>query len=262
MTHDYAPTHNELQALYDKKYYRLGEPGWGPQLRLAKNYFTPDDVYEALLEKTIQPGWDWLDVGCGRDIFPDYPELAVELRERCNSIVGVDPDENVLENEYITQAFHGMIEDFDTEQKFDLVTLRMVAEHIANPSDALETLKDLTKPGGLLIILTPNKWSPMSIGAAITPFALHHPMKKVLWQTEAQDTFPTEYKLNTRKDLLKHTSENDFEEVLYTRLDDCRIFGSYKLLNRMELAICRGFNTLGLNTPENCILGMYRRKSV
>ena len=37
---------------------------------------------------------------------------------------------------------------------------------------------------------------------AMTPFALHQPIKRVLWRSEAKDTFPTTYKMNTRRELV------------------------------------------------------------
>ena len=50
--------------------------GWGPRMRLAFDYFTPDDQYEAIVAKLVKHGTWWADIGCGRDVFPSNPELA------------------------------------------------------------------------------------------------------------------------------------------------------------------------------------------
>jgi 2-polyprenyl-3-methyl-5-hydroxy-6-metoxy-1,4-benzoquinol methylase len=50
------------------------------------------------------------------------------------------------------------------EQSFDVVTLWHVFEHISNPSETLDEIHRILKPGGLLIIATPD------IGGAVAQF--------------------------------------------------------------------------------------------
>jgi hypothetical protein len=52
------------------KYGASGPTGWAPRLRSHFGYFTPDDIYEAAVASLVTPKTAWLDVGCGRDIFP------------------------------------------------------------------------------------------------------------------------------------------------------------------------------------------------
>ncbi len=82
--------------------YRLrhGDPathGWGPRMRLRFGYFSPDVFYEALVAKFVTPNVAWLDVGCGRSIFPGNQQLAQILAERCALLVGLDPDDTIDE---------------------------------------------------------------------------------------------------------------------------------------------------------------------
>ncbi len=202
----YVPNGEELLAVFRQKYGRRQKLGWGPQMRLDFGYFTPDDHYEALVGKLLAPGMDWCDVGCGRNIFPDNPDLAQRYAARCGYVYGIDPDDNVKENRFVNGYFQGLVEDCPTEHRFDLITLRMVAEHIVKPAPALQCVAGLLKPSGHAIIYTPYKWAPMSIAAMLVPFGLHNPLKRLLWSTEARDTFPTQYKLNTRADLERHAS--------------------------------------------------------
>jgi len=253
------PTLEELMAVYRVKYYRFGEPGWGPRMRLAFSYFTPDDYYEALVARLVTAGCAWADVGCGRDTFPSHPDLARELGARASFVLGIDPDPNIQENEIVTERFQGPIEECDTAQRFDLITLRMVAEHIVRPEPALRKIAQLLKPGGLVVIYTPYKWAPMSILASLVPFRLHNPLKQLIWRSESRDTFPTAYKLNTRADLKHHTAPCGLQEIYYALLDDCRVTGMYRALNWIELRARRMFNLLHLHYPESCILAVYRK---
>jgi 2-polyprenyl-3-methyl-5-hydroxy-6-metoxy-1,4-benzoquinol methylase len=135
----------------------------------------------------------------------------------------------------------------------------MVAEHIVNPTSALRRVALLLKPGGQAVIYTPHKWAPMSIAATVMPFGLHHPLKRLLWSSEARDTFPTQYKLNTFVDLKKHSESAQLALVHYVRLDDCRTTNSYRRLNWFELSVWRALSTVGIPYPEACILSVLRR---
>jgi 2-polyprenyl-3-methyl-5-hydroxy-6-metoxy-1,4-benzoquinol methylase len=249
---------DELIAVFRQKYSRATTLGWGPRMRLKHGYFTPDDYYEALVGKLLPEGADWCDVGCGRNIFPENPDLARQYARRCRFVFGIDPDDNVRENALVNEYFQGFVEDCRIERQFDLITLRMVAEHIANPEAAFSRLAGLLKPGGHAVIYTPHKWAPMSIIANVIPFGLHNPLKRLLWNSEPRDTFPTQYKLNTRKDIDRVAKLTGLEQVHYQRLDDCRITNSYRLLNRLELASRSALHTVGIPYPEACILTVLR----
>jgi SAM-dependent methyltransferase len=253
------PTHDELLAIYKVKYYQEGEPGWSPRMRLSFGYFTPDDYYEALAARLVTAGCEWADIGCGRDIFPRNPGLAKELVSRAGYVFGIDPDPNIKENPFINEAFHGIVEDCTTPRRFDVITMRMVAEHIVDPDRAIAKIAELMKPGGKLLIYTPYKWAAMSVVASLIPFRWHHPLKQLIWDAEARDTFPTAYKLNTRADLDRYASAHGLTERYFSRLDDCRVFTRYRWINYGELSIQRVLKGLGVHYPETCIIGGFER---
>jgi SAM-dependent methyltransferase len=257
----YPPTQDELMAVFRQKYSKSPTLGWGPRMRLESGYFTPDDHYEALVGRLLRNGSDWCDVGCGRNIFPENPELARQYSERCNFVFGIDPDDNVRENRFVHEYFQGLVEDCPTERQFDLVTLRMVAEHIEHPDPAMARVVSLLKPTGLAVVYTPYKWAPMSIAANLTPFGLHNPLKRLLWKSDARDTFPTQYKLNTRADVERHANAAGLEIAYFERLDDCRITNSYRWLNRAELSARKGLRKIGVPYPEACILSVLGRRT-
>lgn len=252
-------TNQDLRIFFGKKYGAASGTGAGPRRRLRYNYFTPDDLYEVTVSQLATRNCSWLDVGCGSEIFPGNEPLARELAGRCRRVVGVDPSDNIDQNLLLHERAKMPLEQFQTREPFDLVTFRMVVEHIENPTAALDTLSRLVKPGGKVVVYTVNKWSPVPIVAKIVPFSAHHRIKALLWQTEERDTFPVVYAMNTRRQLKRLFERFRFRESAFSYLDDCRTFARFAILNRLELSMRTILHRFRLPYPENCLLGIYER---
>jgi 2-polyprenyl-3-methyl-5-hydroxy-6-metoxy-1,4-benzoquinol methylase len=94
-----------------------------------------------------------LDVGCGRGDFLRY----LKQRQPGLSLTGIDlsPNESVegitfVQGEILTQAF---------EQQYDAVVSLAVIEHIADVKAFARRLAELTRPAGLVIVMTLNESS-------------------------------------------------------------------------------------------------------
>lgn len=255
----YAPTAAELEQLFLLKYGPVETTGWSPRRRHEFGYFSPDDYYEALVDKLATPGTRWLDVGSGRDIFPSNKPLADQLSKRVEKLVGVDPSPNIHDNPFVHERAQAMLQDFQYSGTFTLATLRMVAEHVTEPDELVRTLNRLVEPGGHVVIYTINLFSPVSFVTWATPMWFHHQAKKILWNTEERDTFPVAYKMNTRRTLDGLFTRGGFREVHFQRLDDCRSFAGFSKLNYAELSLWKALNRFDLTYPENCLLGVYQR---
>jgi SAM-dependent methyltransferase len=253
------PSHVELEELFLQKYGKPKEAGWAPRRRWQFGYYLPADVYEALVKKVAFDGCTWIDIGGGHNIFPDNPMLARTLVSRCSAVVAVDPSENVHQNIYVHQRVQAIIEEYQTDQQFDLATLRMVAEHVVEPVRVVQALHRLLRPRGIVIVFTVNLWSPLTLVARLTPFRLHHPIKKLVWGTKERDTFPVQYKMNSRRTLRKLFEQHSFREVAFAYLDDLSTGGRFSYWNYMELYSWRVFHKLRLHYPENCLLGVYQK---
>ena len=253
------PDRDRLERIFRLKYGEPGELGWGPRMRRRFSYYTPDDVYEAVVDSLVGAGCAWLDVGCGRDLFPNNAALARQISERAGSLVGVDPAPTIEENPDLHESVRASIEDFESDRAFDLVTLRMVAEHVERPERVLAALARCTGPGGHVVVYTVNRFSPVPLITGIVPFALHHPVKRVLWRSEKKDTFPTCFRMNTRRNLRELFAAAGFDEAGFYYLDDCRTFGRFRPLAFAELCVRWCLRRFGLRYPENCLLGIYRR---
>lgn len=254
-------TRQDLDYIFLLKYGKFETLGWSPKKRIAAGYYLPSDFYEALVRKFVDVDTCWLDVGGGGSLFPHNSELCKKLAAIAKQIVCVDPSDNVLQNADADLKFQSTLEDFKHEARFDLATMRMVAEHVQNPLEVVRKLNELLRIGGNVIIFTVNLWSPITIISRLLPFRLHYPIKKLFFDGEEKDTFPTVYKMNTRKRLKSLFEMNGFRESQFQYVDDLSALGNFKLLNAMELWIWKTWRRLSLAYPENCILAVYEKCS-
>jgi 2-polyprenyl-3-methyl-5-hydroxy-6-metoxy-1,4-benzoquinol methylase len=255
----HRPSDVELAQLFAQKYGRITEVGWSPRQRHQFGYYLPADVYEALLTRVIVPGCHWLDVGGGHHIFPENAGLSRTLADRAATVVAVDPSDNVLQNPYVHERVQAMIEDYQTERTFDVATLRMVAEHVAEPERMVQALHRLLRPSGVVVIFTVYNLSPLTLVSRALPFRWHHPIKKLFWGGEEEDTFPVEYKMNSRSELRRLFETNGFREASFSYLDDLSTLGQFRIGSRLELWAWRLLRALRLRYPESCLLGVYQK---
>lgn len=106
---------------------------------------------------------DVLDVGSG------YGGTALALRERCRSVVGLEPARD-LHDSAVAQAVelnsdvrlvNAGVEALEARESFDLVVLDNVYEHLPDQDDALTRITTALRSGGILYILVPNKLWPI-----------------------------------------------------------------------------------------------------
>lgn len=248
-----------LPCVLRLKYGPPERMGPAPRLRQRLGYSSPDDWYEAAVFGLVSETTTWLDVGCGRSVFPFNHAAAKVLSERCRLLVGLDPSDNIHANDLVHERAQCALEDYVTDRHFDLVTLRMVAEHITDPVAAVGALARLTAVGGRVVIYTVSKWAPATVVSAITPFRLHVAAKRVLWEGNESDAFPTAYRMNTRGELGRLFAAGGFQEESFQYLDDCQAFGRFMVLNRLELLAWKALRSIGLRYPESCILAVFRK---
>ncbi|MBM4062715.1 MAG: class I SAM-dependent methyltransferase [Planctomycetes bacterium] len=253
------PDDAALRQMFHVRYGPEERLGWGPRLRRSFGYYSPDDVYEALVAGLVVPGVHWLDAGCGRELFPNNRELSRILSQRCARLVGVDPDPTLQENPWVHEKVPLRLDAYDGRGEFDLVTLRMVAEHVADPPSCVRSIARALRPGGVAVVFTVFAGSPMPLLTRLAPMGLRHRVKSWLWGTQPKDTFPTCFRMNTRAALRRQCAALGLREEAFLRLDDCRTFARFRGLAKLELRVRSLCRAVGMPYPEHCLLGVYRK---
>ena len=129
---------------------------WDPAIErhVYHRYHNQLDLYLGLVEK--YGAQSVLDVGCAQGT------LALLLAERGHRVLGVDIRQAFLDYAR-TRWEHGDVRFlaaniFDRPDlgTFDLVFGNQIIEHLVYPADFLRTLASYVRPGGVLVVSTPN----------------------------------------------------------------------------------------------------------
>jgi SAM-dependent methyltransferase len=168
-----------------------------------------DNWDDALLRRRIlsrlTPSSTILDLGAGAGIV-----TAMNFRGLAVRVCGVDPDPRVATNPHLDEAAVGTGEAIPhPAERFDLVFADNVFEHLVDPQRVLHEVHRVLRPGGLLILKTPNKWHYMPLIARLTPHAFHSAYNRLRGRAAA-DTFPTQYRANSRRTLRRLAAECGF----------------------------------------------------
>ena len=95
-----------------------------------------------------------LDVGCGSGLF------LSRMRDLGWDVIGVELDPKavrVAQEEYGLNVQQRNLHDAGfPDNSFDVVTLSHVIEHVADPVELLKECRRVLKPGGKLVVTTPN----------------------------------------------------------------------------------------------------------
>jgi SAM-dependent methyltransferase len=158
-----------------------------------------DSLYKELIQRHLEPGTRVLDAGCGR-----YLKFCREFSAVAH-VVGID-----LERTFHTdnrQAPYAVCGDLGAlpfpPDSFDMVISRSVVEHLEDPPGVFREFFRVLRPGGKIVILTPNKYDYVSLIAAVTPYRLHRVLVSRICQVSEDDVFPTLYRANTRSAVRK-----------------------------------------------------------
>lgn len=256
------PKYDQIESLRIQS-SNTEQEGWRVQMRKQFRYHKPDLVYEAVVEQIVRCDTTWIDIGGGKTVFPKNPILSRQLSERCKLLVGLDPSDNIHQNTNVHRREQMILEDLQTNRKFDLATFRMVAEHVADPQSFVGALSRLVSPGGYVVLLTPFRWSPVPIVTSLIPNTLHARVIRVFSVDPdrlEEDVFPTTYLMNTRKKLFRYFHASGFDEVAYEQIADCTIIQRFRWSCYLNLVFYKSLKKLGIPYPERNIVAVYRRR--
>lgn len=178
-----------------------------------------------------------LNFGAGRgrssfDAAPMRRELQL-LRGKAARVIGVDVDAAIRSNADLDEAH--VIEDGDAlpldDESIDVVVADWVLEHIRDPGWAAGELRRVLKPGGWVCARTPNRWGYVALSGRLVPNGMHVGVLKVLQPTkEAQDTFPTFFRLNDERALRRHFPPTAFAHHSFTMNNEPAYVGGSRFM--------------------------------
>ena len=156
------PTQKELEKEYKEKYYTTEKPKFiESQLEDIEWWNTVyDDRYDFLEEKLPDNKRRILDIGCGPGFF------LKRGKERGWECLGVEPSEAAAghASKLGIEVLNLFLEEADLEKKkerFDVIHLSEVFEHIPNPTALCRTIYNLLDDRGFICAVVPNDYSPI-----------------------------------------------------------------------------------------------------
>lgn len=149
------PPADRLNVIYPTNYYsyQQGEAKSGILERI-KHHFD-GRLFKKLLKQVPGRNLRVLDVGGGTGwLLSQVRRVSQRIAETHE----IDIDETARPAaEAAGHVFHAMrVEEFESPQKFDLVLMLNLIEHVADPATVLRSMTQLLSPGGILLIKTPN----------------------------------------------------------------------------------------------------------
>jgi ubiquinone/menaquinone biosynthesis C-methylase UbiE len=199
------------------------------QERILPGLKYQEDIYADVIKANIKDGMAWLDLGCGKRLFPNWRHEDEKYMIGCSRILtGVDINLNSLKhNNSILNKVNGDIAKLPFKNcSFDLVTADMVLEHLAEPSIQCREVYRILKPGGMFILHTPNKYDPLLAVSRILPRKILLKLVEIIEGRGNEDTSVTYYRANSIKDIILLADASGFHVHSYIMLVATPIFGS------------------------------------
>ncbi|MGA2360732.1 MAG: class I SAM-dependent methyltransferase [Terriglobales bacterium] len=165
------------------------------------------EAYASLISEHLSADTVWLDAGCGsRLLEADMEPLEDWLASHCKTIVGMDV--SVTSHRNIKSLVQGSLYDLPFgDNSFDLITCRMVVEHLARPRHAFAECARCLRPGGAIVAITPNLRNYAIFGNAVATKVLPEKLRRrIVHASDSradEDIFPVDYKANTMPRLIQ-----------------------------------------------------------
>jgi len=119
----------------------------------SKNFKTILRRLKRIRKGTENSGNRLLDIGAASGIFL---HLA---KQEGYEIYGIEPSEFLVkeaEKQYNIELFKGTVEDYKPKEKFSIITLLDIIEHLVEPDAFMTKVDSLLEENGILVLVTPD----------------------------------------------------------------------------------------------------------
>lgn len=165
------PTPEEVEQYYKEEFYASTYPGCNDSSLAVqeeeREFFNSrwDGIYQKCKAHfKDKPNISLFDIGCG------YAQSLLYFREKGMNVAGLEPSPEgvAYAKEQGLDVYCGGIEQFSILEgrRFDVVTLLNVLEHLREPAQVLQQIRqELLNPGGVLILDVPNEFNDFQVVA-------------------------------------------------------------------------------------------------
>jgi 2-polyprenyl-3-methyl-5-hydroxy-6-metoxy-1,4-benzoquinol methylase len=209
---------DRLNEIYPPNYYSF-HASEADSIALKVKKTLDDRSFRSITRQIAGHDLSALDIGGGSGWLLDSLKRA-DPRVTRTTVVDIDAGaENAARAN--GHEFHlTPVEGFHTDQKFDLILMLNLLEHVPNPALLLEKVRGLLKPGGRVWIKTPNFDS----------------LDARLFKNRSWGGFhtPRHFVLFTRPSLIRHCQDAGFE-VLQCKYTQGAPFWTVSAINELRL---------------------------
>jgi SAM-dependent methyltransferase len=145
--------HDQLSVIYPSNYYSFTSSGHG--LVQAVKGALDRRQFRSIMRDIPGGSLAVLDVGGGTGWLLDAVK-ASESRVAITQVVDIDPGAKSAAEAAGHRYFLGPIEEFRSSDRFDLIVMLNLIEHVRRPDLVLAKARDLLSPQGRILIKTPN----------------------------------------------------------------------------------------------------------
>ncbi|MBN8815677.1 MAG: class I SAM-dependent methyltransferase [Sphingomonas sp.] len=142
-----------LGEIYPDTYYSFspGDLSFAERVKQALDRRTFRKLFAGIAGDRLSA----LDVGGGAGWLLTQAK-SVEPRLAVTQVVDIDGSAEAAARTAGHEFFLGRIEDFETDRRFDVILMLNLIEHVDDPVAVLAKVRGLLKPGGRVLVKTPN----------------------------------------------------------------------------------------------------------
>lgn len=183
----------------------------------------PYRIFERRVDALVSPQAVLLDAGCGRTT----PVLRRYLG-RAKRLIGVELVP-IIETVPGIETYNADLASLPLEsESVDVIMSRSVFEHLTDPQAVYREFARVLRPGGVVVFLTANMWDYGTLVARMIPNQFHGAIVKRVEGRPEEDTFPTAYQTNTRRQVERLARHSGFSVETFDYLSQ---YPNYLLFN-------------------------------